>query len=176
MVFLLRVAGRLVTLPRQTFPDVSHIPVLTLLLVILMGAAVAGIVEESAFRGYMQGAIERRHGPAIAILITGVFFGLAHLTHGSSIIILLPYYVAVSAVYGALAYLTGSILPSLVLHSVGDAVSAIVEWLGSPAPPPKTLVWHNGADASFLINCAIEILLIVATILAYRNLARSRNW
>ena len=29
----------------------------------LMGSVVAGLVEEASFRGYMQGPIERRHGP-----------------------------------------------------------------------------------------------------------------
>lgn len=69
----------------------------------------------------MQQPIERRHGPVAAILITGIVFGLAHFTHPEVTLILLPYFVAVAAVYGALAYLTNSILPSLVLHTVGVA-------------------------------------------------------
>lgn len=39
------------------------------------------ISEEASFRGYMQGPIERRHGPVVAILVTGTLFGLAHFTH-----------------------------------------------------------------------------------------------
>jgi membrane protease YdiL (CAAX protease family) len=42
-------------------------------------ALLAGIIEESAFRGYMQGPIERRYGLVVAILITGTMFAIAHL-------------------------------------------------------------------------------------------------
>lgn len=89
-----------------------------------MGSIVAGVVEEAAFRGYLQGTIERRHGPVIAILVTGSIFGFAHFTHPEVTLVLLPYYLAVAAVYGALAYLTNSILPSLVLHAGGNMLSA----------------------------------------------------
>jgi membrane protease YdiL (CAAX protease family) len=46
-----------------------------------MSALVAGFCEEAAFRGYMQGPIERRYGPVVAILATGIAFGFAHLSH-----------------------------------------------------------------------------------------------
>ena len=36
----------------------------------------------------------------------------------------MPYYLAVAAVYGALAYFTNSILPSLVLHAGGNVLGA----------------------------------------------------
>jgi hypothetical protein len=62
-----------------------------------MGAPVAGIIEESAFRGYMQGPIERRYGLLVAILITGTMFAIVHLDFTP---ILWPYYVAVAAIYG----------------------------------------------------------------------------
>lgn len=61
-----------------------------------MGAPVAGIVEEAAFRGYMQAPIERRDGLVVAILITGSMFALAHLDFTW---ILWPYYVVVAAIY-----------------------------------------------------------------------------
>jgi membrane protease YdiL (CAAX protease family) len=57
------VLGRLVTLPQQRLgSDLSKYPVLTLLAWVVMGALVAGVVEETAFRGYIQGGIERSHG------------------------------------------------------------------------------------------------------------------
>lgn len=80
LVLLHRVMNRLVSLPQQQLPDLSQIPVLTLLCFLLMGSAVAGIVEEASFRRYMQGPIERRHGPVVAILVTGTLFGFAHFT------------------------------------------------------------------------------------------------
>ena len=66
-----------------------------------MASIVAGVVEEASFRGYMQGPIERRHGPVVAILVTGSVFGFAHFTHPEVTLILMPYYLAVAAIYGA---------------------------------------------------------------------------
>ena len=49
--------------------------------VLLMGPAVAGVVEEMAFRGYMQSHLERI-GPTFAIMVTSTAFTLLHATHG----------------------------------------------------------------------------------------------
>jgi membrane protease YdiL (CAAX protease family) len=133
-------------------------------------ALVAKIVADTAatktsFRGYVQRPIERRHGPAIAILVTGSLFGLVHFTHPEVTLVLLPYYMAVAAVYGSLAHLTDSTLPGMVLHGGGDALSAFdlftrgrSEWQLSAAPRP--LVWETGRDAEFLANTVA--LLVVA--------------
>lgn len=103
--------GRLVTLNAATpikLPD--GMPFITGFLLIAMASIVAGVVEESAFRGYMQGPIERRHGPATAIVLTGALFGLAHFTHhpGLATLAVLPYYLLVAAIYGMMAYGTNS--------------------------------------------------------------------
>lgn len=89
LVLALRVANRLVVLPQQQLPDLAQVPEVTVLFLLLMAAPVAGIVEEAAFRGYMQGPIERRYGLAVAILITGTMFAVAHLDFT---LILWPYY------------------------------------------------------------------------------------
>ena len=79
LVLALRLANRLVVLPQQQLPDLSHVPKLTVIALLLMAAPVAGIVEEAAFRGYMQGPLERRYGLIVAILITGTMFAVVHL-------------------------------------------------------------------------------------------------
>ena len=78
LVLFLNVVNRMVRLPAQQMGDVGHVPVPTLFVFLIMSAIVAGVVEEAAFRGYMQGPIERHHGPALAIGVTGVSFGLLH--------------------------------------------------------------------------------------------------
>ena len=102
---------------------------------LLTGASVAGIAEECGFRGYMQKMLEERYRAPIAIAITSAVFGVAHLTHGLSVSVLFD--AAWGAVYGALAYYTGSVLPSLVLHVSLDALEFFVAWkfAGPPAPP-----------------------------------------
>ena len=45
------VMGRLVTLPQQQQPDISHYPIAIVLLWLGMSAVVAGVIEEILFRG-----------------------------------------------------------------------------------------------------------------------------
>jgi membrane protease YdiL (CAAX protease family) len=178
VLLLQGVLGRLVELPQQRDLDVSHYPVPTVLLWVLMSAVVAGVVEETAFRGYMQTPIERRHGPVIAILVTGGLFGLVHFSHPEVTRVLLPYYMAAAAVYGALAHLTDSTLPSMVLHGGGNAFSAVdlfmrgrSEWQLSAAPNP--LIWETGPDAAFLANAAALLVVGAAAVWAYFELSRA---
>lgn len=77
----------------------------------------------------------------VAILVTGSLFGFAHFTHPEVTLIPMPYYLAVAAIYGAVAYLTNSILPSMVLHAAGNALGYLdllargrAEWQASPSP------------------------------------------
>jgi membrane protease YdiL (CAAX protease family) len=170
------VMSRLVMLPQQRDLDVSKYPVLTVLAWVIMSAVVAGVVEETSFRGYLQRPIERRHGPVVAILISGSVFGLMHLRHPEVGLVLLPYYLAASAVYGALAYLTDSIFPSMVLHAGGNMFSAFdlvargrSEWQLSTAPRP--LVWQTGPDAAFWGNVVALFVVGTLTVFAYAALA-----
>ncbi|HET7607126.1 MAG TPA: hypothetical protein VFL84_00495, partial [Gammaproteobacteria bacterium] len=64
---------------------------------------------------------------------------------------MLPYYIAVSAVYGGLTWAANSILPALVLHAAGDVVvltrSSLTgrpEWQIGPQRP--LLVSESGVD------------------------------
>ncbi|HEU5305422.1 MAG TPA: CPBP family intramembrane glutamic endopeptidase [Gemmatimonadales bacterium] len=169
--------SRLVALPQQRDLDVTQHPALTVSLWVLMSAVVAGVVEETSFRGYVQRPIERRHGPVIAILVTGSLFGLVHFTHPEVALVLLPYYMAVAAVYGALAHLTDSTLPSMVLHGGGNVLSAFdlftrgrSEW--QPSAAPKPLIWEAGLDAAFLVNAAALFVVGAAAVWAYFELSR----
>jgi membrane protease YdiL (CAAX protease family) len=176
VLLLQGVLGRLVALPQQQDLDPSKFPVATVFAWVVMGALVAGIVEETAFRGYMQGGIERRHSPWIAILITGSLFSLAHFSHPEVGLVLLPYYVAIATVYGGLAYATNSTLPSIVLHAGGNILSSFSlftqgrsEWQLGAQPP--VLVWQTGVDAAFVANVVGLLLVSAGACFAYRALA-----
>jgi membrane protease YdiL (CAAX protease family) len=179
LVLALRVANRMVVLPQQQLPDLAQVPKLTVLSLLLMAAPVAGIVEEGAFRGYMQGPIERRYGLAVAILITGTMFAVAHLDFT---LILWPYYVAVAAIYGTVTYLTESILPAVVLHTGGNIYSNIDLWLHGQAEwqassGPTGLIWTTGADTSFWIWSGTLLIVAAAMAWAYFKLARAaQKW
>lgn len=173
LVLALNVMNRLVVLPQQQLPDLSHVPKFTVVSLLLMAAPVAGIVEEAAFRGYMQGPIERRYGLAVAILITGTMFAVAHLDFT---LILWPYYVAVAAIYGVVTSLAKSILPAIVLHTCGNIYSNIDLWLHGRAEwqtssDAAMLISKTGTDASFRITSIALLMVASATLLAYSKLA-----
>ena len=106
--------------PQRPQADLS--PIL-LIGAVIIGSAVAAISEEGGLRGFMQAPLERLVGPAPAIATTSLIFVLIHLTHGvAGLVRNGPFYLAAGCVYGLLAYLTQSILPSLVLHFLGDVL------------------------------------------------------
>jgi membrane protease YdiL (CAAX protease family) len=178
VLLLQGVMSRLVTLPQQRSLDASQFPTFTVAVWVLMSAVVAAVVEETAFRGYLQRPIERRHGPLVAILVAGSLFGLIHFSHPEVTLVLLPYYMAVAAVYGALAYFTDSTLPGMLLHGGGNAWSAVglftrgqSEWQLAGTTPP--LIWETGPDGAFVATVAALIVVGAVTLWAFSELARA---
>ena len=178
----LAVMARLVSLPASAgIPTPENMPPITAFLLLTMASIVAGVTEESAFRGYMQGPIERRYGLLPAILVNGIAFGLLHFpNHPGDVLLMLPYYIAVSAVYGGLTWAANSILPALVMHSGGDVwslgrlwLTGRPEWQLSSAPAP--LVRDTGIDAGLLVAGAALVALTVLTIWTYASLRRLSN-
>jgi len=163
---LTAVIARLVRLPAgDPISTPPGMPVATMLALLVMQSVVAGVTEESAFRGYMQSIVSRRFGVPAAIVASGTLFGLLHFpNHPRDVLLMLPYYIAVSAMYGALTWAADSIWPAVVFHSAGDAVVLTRWWLtgrpewqlGSAAPP---LVWDSGVDTSFAVAMLVAILL-----------------
>ena len=111
--------------------DVSAYPTTAIRFsILIMGPLVAGVVEELAFRGYMQSHLERI-GPTFAILVTSAVFTLSHATHGFAyLLVVAPGFFLASVVYGYLAQKSGSILPGMALHVAGDLAFAYFALLG----------------------------------------------
>jgi membrane protease YdiL (CAAX protease family) len=102
-------------------PDLSHFPTTSYRWsTFIMGGVTAGVVEEVAFRGYMQHGFEQ-HDRANALWITSLVFVAAHITQGLGAVVFLgPGLFVASMLYGTLARRTGTILPGIVIHVLGD--------------------------------------------------------
>jgi len=115
--------GRVARLPGRAYEapfDLSSYPWWTVLAFFLAIACIAGVVEEAAFRGYMLSRIQRRHGWMVGIALVAALFYVAHLSHAYATLAFIPFFAAYSILHGALVYLSRSILPSVVLHAIGD--------------------------------------------------------
>jgi membrane protease YdiL (CAAX protease family) len=165
---------RLAAIPREAFKlsiDLSAYPPWTTTAILLAISATAGITEEAGFRGYMLSPLERRHGWAAGILIVGFLFFLDHhLSHAYATFAFLPFFMAISAVHGLLVYCTRSILPSVVLHAVADALILPVQY-GLLGNPPATVVWQTGLDWQFAAAMAVFLICGLAAVPAFRRLA-----
>jgi membrane protease YdiL (CAAX protease family) len=160
---------QLVKLPARVLQNFSGYPLLTVVLVLVMASLVSSIVEEAGFRGYFQGALERDVSGPIAILIASLVIAPAHgLTQGFLLPTLLWYF-CVDVMFGAMAYLTRSILPGIVVHSAGLLIFFTLVW---PYDPQRRLVWQTGANTGFWIYVALAIIFSTLAILAFRQLAR----
>jgi membrane protease YdiL (CAAX protease family) len=159
---------QLVTVHGNPLPDFSEYPILTVVLVIGMASLVTATAEEAGFRGYLQGILEQRVGGPLAILITALMIEPGHgLTQGFAWPTML-FYLIVDVMFGTLAYLTNSILPSLVIHTLGLVVFFSLIW---PNDPSRGLVESSGVDPWFWIHVAQTIIFAVLAIVAFKRLA-----
>ncbi len=171
-----RVAARLTPL-HYDIPDILQpFSPVALISVLVMLSVMAGVVEEAAFRGYMQGPIEKRHGIVTAIVVVSVVFGAAHLTdwQPDMTVARMFFIVLASVVYGILVHLVDSILPGIVLHATGDAIGIGLIWWFSRDPasasaPAGSTAWQ---DPSFRVSLAVATVFAIAAVWAFRKLAR----
>lgn len=85
---------------------------------------VAPLVEETVFRGLLFGALWRWRGWLFGALVSGVTFGGIHA--GGAATEALPVLALFGFVLAALYRFTGSLLPSIALHAVNNAVTLAV--------------------------------------------------
>jgi len=89
-------------------------------------ALTAGISEEFVFRGFLFFIlliIFPSFNPFVAMIIVSVIFGLLHIYQGLSGIIKTLLF---GAFFGLLYLVTGSIIPGMILHFIGDFSSAFI--------------------------------------------------
>jgi membrane protease YdiL (CAAX protease family) len=162
---LIRVRG-------NTLPDFSRYPLVVVILVIGMGSLTAAAAEEAGFRGYFQGALERRVGAPLAILTAALVILPAHgVTQGFGLTTVF-FYLCVDGMLGAMAYLTQSILPGIAVHFIGLAVFFSLIW---PHDASRRLVLTDGPDAWFWIHLGQMVLAGVLAVLAFRRLADGKR-
>jgi membrane protease YdiL (CAAX protease family) len=86
-------------------------------------SATAGFCEEVMFRGYLQKQFRAvTRSSAVAIVLQGIVFGIAHAYQGGRRIILIGVY---GALFGILAAWRKSLRPGMIGHMMQDSFSGI---------------------------------------------------
>jgi membrane protease YdiL (CAAX protease family) len=165
---------RLMPFPAAAFHrgyDFSFIPTLPMRwLAVVVSAASAGICEETGFRGYMQRPIERRHGAAIAILVSSVFFTAIHLTKDWALIGMVPIILGAGILLGALAYMSRTLIFCIVGHTLMDVGLFGYWWTQIAGTFSQRPISETGMDRTFAVACAVVVAALIVTILAIKKL------
>ena len=123
-------------------------------------AVLPAICEELAFRGILLSGLRRKFRPAVLIVGVGVIFGLFHVT---------LYRIAPTAALGmiltAIALMTGSILPGMLLHAGNNAIGV----LGGSYVSLEALQWWHFIAAIAIFTLSFWIIYRNRTPLATRS-------
>jgi membrane protease YdiL (CAAX protease family) len=163
------VLSQLVKIPGNPLPDFSQYPWLSVALVLFMASLVGAVTEEAAFRGYFQSLLERQVSGPVAILIMALAIAPGHGVTQGFVWPTLLFYFFVDVMFGVTAYLTKSILPGIVTHTIGLLVFFTLIW---PKDAYRLPVSQGGADLWFWIHVAQVILFAILAILAFRRLVK----
>lgn len=144
-------------------------------LVCVVSALSAGVCEETGFRGYMQRPIELRHGPAIAILISSLFFTLVHLTKDWALIGMVPIVFAAGVLLGALAHASGTLVFCMIGHTVMDVGLFAYWWTQIAGTFAQRPISASGIDPAFFIEGAAFLLLLAVTLASIVQLRKLRD-
>jgi membrane protease YdiL (CAAX protease family) len=177
LIQLIFISMRLVEFPSGQIGQIERLgkfPIWTTISFFIMISLVAGIIEEIAFRGYMQKPMETAYGPKTAILIVALFFTLIHLPNVTIAPQLIPLFFVGSIGWGILAYLTNSIIPGVVIHTLVDLAGYF--WTWNNLEPAKSMasesIIRNGADTSFIFQALMAVLTLVFLIFSFYKLSR----
>jgi membrane protease YdiL (CAAX protease family) len=126
--FLFQVLVKLLRVPEGGTLDVLQhaITQLTpgmLVVMLLVVGVMPGFSEEFLFRGYVQGRLAARWGPAAAILISAALFGLFHFDKLQS-----PATFLMGLYLGYVAYRAGSIRPAMFAHMFNNTSAVLYTW------------------------------------------------
>jgi membrane protease YdiL (CAAX protease family) len=163
------VLEQLVSVPGNKLPDFSALPAATVIATLALACASGAVSEEAGFRGYFQGSLERSGLGAAAILCTALLMAPIHALTQGFVWPTLLFYLLVDSMLGALAYLTKSIRPGVLVHAAGLFTFFAVIW---PRDKDRLSISQSGADIWFWIHLGQAAFFAVLSLYALRHLAR----
>lgn len=154
----------------------SEFPIWIAFSYILAISVGAGVVEEAAFRGYMQNVIAARHGIWVGILVAAAMFWLAHFNHDSGPVRALLL-IGGGIMFGYLVWKIGSIVPMVIVHALVDIYGGLIssDKLDGSYIFKNALFSETGLDQHFVAWISVLVLSIVLAIWAGSGLDRLKS-
>jgi membrane protease YdiL (CAAX protease family) len=159
---------RLLPFPAASFTAdykaLDRLPLWVAFATIVMGSIVAGICEETGFRGYLQVPLEKKYGAIVSIIVTSLVFTAIHLSHTWARQIL-PQIFFASVLLGILAYKSGSLIPGIIGHSILDIFDYSVWWTDLTGGFTRQPIFRTGVDLHFV---SWTLLVLLALFVFFR--------
>ena len=134
---------------------------LEVLLFYVTVAVLPALVEEFAFRGVIL-KIMRKHSDSMAILVSGVMFGLMHGNFTQ-----IPFALVVGLILAFITVKTNSLIPAILIHFLNNGLSVTFTLLYTNTNLSETII--------DIINIVIMIAISVAGIIAFSILAHKHK-
>ena len=164
------VLAQLTRMPGSVLPDLSQYPKFYVVPLIVTGALVSPILEQAGIWGYSLGMLERDFPAPVAVAISALLFAiLPHPPMAAPLLPKLLFFFLTGVTFGTVAYLAGSILPSLVVHAAGLLTFFVLVW---PNDPMRPLLAERGPDLWFWLHAGQTIMLGTFAMLAFVRLAK----
>jgi len=145
------------------FSFLAQIPVWAAWLVVIMISLVAGICEETGYRGYMQLGLEKRFGPVIGITIVSIMFVIIHLHQAWAGPIIFHIFF-ISVLLGSLAYFSKSLIPGIIAHVIFDILNFSFWWSDLGNQFSAEIIATTGIDTNFVLWVAVFLCSIISFI------------
>jgi membrane protease YdiL (CAAX protease family) len=159
----------LVRTPTNPLANLSQYPLFTIVVALAMAAISGGVSEEAGFRGYFQGTLEKHGLGWGAVVIAALVMAPVHAQTQGFVWPNLVFYLLVDGMLGALAYLTKSIRPGVVVHAIGLFVFFAIVW---PRDAARPMLSASGDHAWFWLHVAQTVVFAALSLAAFVRLAR----
>jgi membrane protease YdiL (CAAX protease family) len=136
---------------------------MTLTLVSIILSIIPALVEEIAFRGYIQRRLLQRWSPRVAIGVSSILFALLHADSLQHVIAVVP----LAVVTGVLAFRSNSIRPGMLVHAIHNTAAVGLGALMTALTPQ---LGEDGVGMLLLgVIVALGLLGLPATIALFRR-------
>jgi membrane protease YdiL (CAAX protease family) len=135
----------------------------------IVAALVAGVCEETGFRGYLQRPLELRFGPAKAIVLTTVGFAALHVNQAWVLTLMAPLLLA-SVMLGMLAYAARSLVPGMIGHAAMDVFNFSYWWWHLWGDYDRRPISETGIDLDFVTAAATLVISLSLFVVVVQRL------